>query len=54
MPAVTASLQLTWYVLRKQRQQDVLLGGWLFGWGGRTSTQEGTGDHFELLGNIQN
>lgn len=54
MPAVTASLQLTWYVLRKQRQQDVFLGGWAVWVGGRTSTQEGTGDHFKLLGNIQN
>lgn len=55
MPAVTASLQSTWYVLRKQRQQDIFLGRLgLFGWGGRTSAQEGTGDHFKLPGYIQN
>lgn len=55
MPAVTASLQLTWYVLRKQRQQDVLLGGWAV-WVGREDKHSGgdrrsfqtPGEHSEL------
>lgn len=40
MPAVTASLQSTWYVLRKQRQQDVFVGRWAV-WVGREDKHSG-------------